>query len=180
MKKFYSPKDLVNAGITICFLVLAAVSFRVGFQPGILIAKGSWQFTKTMILMFPGAFILIGLFDAWLDRSVVEKHLGETGGFAGYFWMLLLAFTVMAPLVVALPIAKSLTKKGARLQLVMGFLGFSTVSRIPMTIFEASYLGLPFTLVRFTVSLPLIVLTSELLGRWFRIKGDDESPAPLK
>jgi hypothetical protein len=44
------------------------------------LGRNSWEFTRTMILMFPGAFILIGLFEAWVDRSLVDKHLGGTGG----------------------------------------------------------------------------------------------------
>ena len=157
------------------FAVLIAVSYLFGYRPGMELGRNSWEFTRTMILMFPGAFILIGLFEAWVDRSLVDKHLGGTGGFIGYFWVLLLAFTVMAPMVIALPIAKSLSDKGARLQIVMGFLGFSTVCRIPMSVFEATYLGIPFTLVRFLVSLPLIIIFSEILGRWFSLPS---SPDP--
>ena len=159
--------SVVNLSLTGAFVLLVVASYIFRYQPGMDLGQGSWKFTRTMILMFPGAFILIGLFEAWIDRSVVEKHLGNTGGPLGYLWVLLLAFTMMAPLVVALPVARSLSNKGARLQIVMGFLGFSTVCRIPMTIFEATYLGVPFTLVRFLVSLPLIILTAELMGRWF-------------
>jgi hypothetical protein len=78
-------------------------------------------------------------------------------------------------MVIALPIAKSLSDKGARLQIVMGFLGFSTVCRIPMSVFEATYLGIPFTLVRFLVSLPLIIIFSEILGRWFSLPPSPDS-----
>ncbi len=159
--------DIVNLCLAAAFVVFVVASFVFGLQPGMKLGRISWDFTKTMILMFPGAFILIGLFEVWIDRSLVEKHLGETGGLLGYFWVLLLAFSVMAPMVIALPIAKSLSEKGARLQIVLGFLGFSTVCRIPMSVFEATYLGVPFTLVRFMVSLPLIIISSEILGRLF-------------
>ena len=167
-------KDTVNYVLAGAFAVLIALSYVFGYRPGMDLGRNSWEFTRTMILMFPAAFILIGLFEAWIDRSVVEKHLGDTSGLLGYFWVLLLAFTVMAPMIIALPIAKSLSDKGARLQVVMGFLGFSTVCRIPMSIFEATYLGIPFTLVRFLVSLPLIILSSELLGRIFSLPTADD------
>jgi len=88
-------------------------------------------------------------------------------GLMGYFWVILLSCTIMAPLIVALPIAHSLSKKGARLQLVIAFLSASTICRIPMTVFEATYLGIPFTVVRLIVSLPLVIIFSELIGRFF-------------
>ena len=171
--------DIVNLCLAAVFIVLVLLSFIFGWHSGMKLGRISWDFARTMVLMFPGAFILIGLFEAWIDRSLVEKHLGETGGPMGYFWVLLLAFTVMAPMVIALPIAKSLSEKGARLQIVLGFLGFSTVCRIPMSIFEATYMGVPFTLVRFMVSLPLIIVGSEILGRLFSLSpaanGDAET-----
>lgn len=165
----------INIIVFAVFLGFVALSSVLHFQPGIKMGLGSWQFMKTMLLMFPGAFILIGLFEVWIDPSMVEKHLGETGGLAGYFWMIALACTMMAPLVVALPVAKSLSDKGARLQLVLVFLGASSVFRIPMAVFEATYLGLPFTLVRLLVSLPLIILFAELIGKWFGGKLPDSN-----
>jgi uncharacterized membrane protein YraQ (UPF0718 family) len=165
---------MANLAVAGAFAAVVAASYVFGYRPGMELGRNSWAFTKTMILMFPGAFILIGLFEAWIDRAMVEKHLGDTSGFLGYFWVLLLAFTVMAPMIIALPIAKSLSEKGARLQVVMGFLGFSTVCRIPMSIFEATYLGIPFSLVRFAVSLPLIIISSEILGRLFVLPAVEE------
>jgi len=169
-------KSVVNLLLFGLFALFVAVSALFGYEPGIDMGWGSWRFLKTMLLMFPGAFILIGLFDAWVDRSIVERHLGDRSGILGYFWMIVLATSVMAPLVVALPIARSLSDKGARLSLVLTFLGASTVFRIPMSVFEAGYLGLPFTLVRLGVSLPLIIIFAELIGRSFR----DIEPAPIQ
>jgi len=47
----------------------------------------------------------------------------------------------------------------------------AAVCRIPMTVFEASFLGLKFTLIRYAVSLPLVILTSVALGRYLQAKG---------
>lgn len=46
--------------------------------------------------MLGAAFILIGLFEVWIDRSVVEGHLGNQSGLLGYFSIILLASTVTA------------------------------------------------------------------------------------
>jgi len=40
-----------------------------------------------------------------------------------------------------------------------------------MTVFEASFMGVKFTVIRLLVSLPLIILSSVLLGRYLKKKG---------
>jgi uncharacterized membrane protein YraQ (UPF0718 family) len=157
----------VYLGIGVLFAIFVCVSYIADYSPGIQIARNSGHFLRSMIMLFPAAFILIGLFEVWIDRSVVERHLGSKSGLLGYFWVILLACTVLAPMIVALPIANSLSKKGARLQLMIGFISASTICRIPMTIFEASYLGIPFSVVRLLVSIPLVIIFSELIGKMF-------------
>lgn len=161
-------------GIGVVFAIFVAVSYIINYTVGIEIGKNSWHFLRSMLLLFPAAFILIGLFDVWIDRSVVERHLGSQSGLLGYFWVILLATTVLAPMIVALPIAHSLSKKGAKLQLLIAFISASTICRIPMAIFEASYLGIPFSAVRLLVSIPLVIIFSEIIGRIF---SNEELPA---
>jgi hypothetical protein len=69
-------------------------------------------------------------------------------------------------LYVAFPVAAALQRKGARLSFLFTYIGASGVCRIPMTLFEASFLGIEFTLIRYAVAVPLIVLSSELLGQY--------------
>ena len=69
------------------------------------------------------------------------------------------------------PVAASLRGQGARLGLVLAYLGLAGVCRVPMALFEASFLGPAFTVVRFAVSLPLVILVSELLGAWLERRG---------
>jgi hypothetical protein len=40
-----------------------------------------------------------------------------------------------------------------------------------MTIFEASFLGIKFTAIRWLVSLPLVIITSILLGNYLTRRG---------
>ncbi|MCK5784976.1 MAG: hypothetical protein KAH54_00310, partial [Candidatus Sabulitectum sp.] len=46
------------------------------------------------------------------------------------------------------------------------YVGFAAVCRIPMIIFEASFMGVKFTMVRLLVSIPLVVISSVFLGRY--------------
>ena len=147
------------------FAIYSGVSFIFGWQVGMSMGSSFWSFFKSMAILFPPAFVLIGLFEVWVDREMVERHLGVGSGIRAYLYAILLACTIMAPLIIALPIAVSLSKKGARNSIVLCFISASTICRIPMTVFEATYVGLPFSIVRLVVSLPLVVLTSHVVGK---------------
>ncbi len=157
-------KILASAG----YFVFVAISLAMGFQPGEQIGKNFVTFLVDMITIVPLAFILIGLFQVWVKKETVEKHLGENAGMMGYVWMILLAGTTVGGLYVAFPVAYSLYSKGARLAVIFTYIGASAVCRIPMTLFEASFMGGRFTLVRLLVSLPLVILSSVVLGSWLQ------------
>ncbi len=148
------------------YAVFIGFSFALGFEPGEEIGKNFWEFSRTMLLMLPGIFLLVGLFEVWVKRETVERHLGESSGVRGYIWAIFLAGTTFGPLYVALPLACTLSQKGAKLSVLLTYISASAVCRIPMTGFEASFLGIKFTLIRLFVSLPLVVGTSMLLGKY--------------
>jgi uncharacterized membrane protein YraQ (UPF0718 family) len=154
-------------GLTAAFLLFVGISWSAGRTPGREMGESFLSFLGNMLRVLPCVFILIGLFDVWVKRATVEKHLGHGAGVVSYVWALLLAGTAVGGLHVAFPIAHALHTKGARLGVVLAYLAGAAICRVPMTLFEASYLGWAFTLVRFAVSLPLVVGTSALLGAWF-------------
>jgi len=142
------------------------VSWIFGFSPGIEIANNFRSFSIEMLKILPCAFILIGLFEAWVKKETVERHFGEESGIRGYIWGILLAGTTVGGLYVAFPVAYSLYSKGAKLSVIFTYLGASAICRIPMAIFEASFLGIKFTAIRLLVSLPLVIVASILLGNY--------------
>ncbi len=119
-----------------------------------------------MLKLLPCVFILIGLFEVWIKKEVIEKHLGKDSGVLSYVWALLLAGPIAGGLLPAFPIAYSLFHKGARLSIVFTFIGAAAVCRIPMTLFEASFLGIKFSLIRLAISIPLVILSSIWLGNY--------------
>lgn len=135
------------------------------FQPGIIIEENFFDFLISLIGIVPAAFILISLFEVWVKRETVEKHLGEKSPVKGIIWAIILAGTVIGGLYVALPISAALYRKGARADVIFTFLFSATICRIPMTLFEANILGIKFTLIRFAVSLPLVVISSIIMGK---------------
>jgi uncharacterized membrane protein YraQ (UPF0718 family) len=149
------------------FVFFTVVSMVTGFPPGKAIGDHFLSFFLEMLKVLPCVFILIGLFDVWVKVATVEKHLGRDSGFISYLWAVLLAGTTVGGLHVAIPVAHALHVKKAKLGVVIAFLSAAGICRVPMTLFEASFLGWRFTCVRFIVSLPLVILSSALLGCWF-------------
>jgi uncharacterized membrane protein YraQ (UPF0718 family) len=148
-----------------CFIIFSLIA---GYQPGKDIGTNFLSFTRSMLMILPGAFILIGLFQVWISRERVEKHLGEESSVMGFLWVLLLAGTTVGGLYIAFPVAYALYEKGAKTQIVLAYVGFAAVCRIPMMIFEASFLGVKFTVIRLMVSVPLVVVSSVFLGRYLK------------
>lgn len=159
-------KNKSKSILLIIYFLFIIFSFILGFNPGKEIGANFLAFFLSMVKVLPCAFILIGLFEVWIKRETVEKHFGEQSGFKGYLWGVLLASTSVGGLYVAFPVAYSLYKKGAKLSVIFTYISASGICRIPMTIFEASFIGIKFTIIRFLVSLPLVILSSILLGNY--------------
>ena len=158
-------KRLIQPAMVTIYAIFIIVSLLIGYQPGKVIGANFLSFALSMLQVLPAAFILIGLFEVWVKKETIQKHLGEGSRLKAYFWILLLAGTTVGGMYVAFPVSASLYKKGAKTSVVIAYLTAAAIFRIPMAIFEASFLGLKFTMIRFAVSLPLIVISSELLGR---------------
>jgi len=46
------------------------------------------------------------------------------------------------------------------------YIGAAAICRVPMALFEISFMGVKFTTIRLLVSLPLVIITSILLGNY--------------
>ena len=160
--------SIVRIAILSVYAIFIPLSWIFGFCPGREISQIFASFSLDMLKILPCAFILIGLFEIWVKKETVEKHFGEKSGVRGYLWGILLASTTVGGLYVAFPIACTLYSKGAKLSVIFTYIGASAICRVPMTIFEASFLGVKFTAIRLLVSIPLMVITSMLLGDYLR------------
>ena len=170
-------KKILKISLIVIYFLFIGISPIFHFESGETIGKNFLTFALSMLKIVPVAFILIGLFEVWIKRETIEKHLGEDSSWIGFFWAIVLSSTTAGGLYVAFPIAAVLYKKGAKLSIIFTYLGAVSVCRIPMTIFEASFLGIKFTLVRLLVSLPLIIISSIIMGRFltntrFEISGN--------
>lgn len=164
-------EKLINIVMIAGFIIFIVVSIIYGIPFGKSVFGNFNQFALDMIKIVPCAFLLIGLFEVWIKKETVEKHLGEDSGLMRYIWAILLAGTTVGGLYVAFPVAYTLYKKGAEPSMIFTYIGASGIFRIPMTVFEISFLGIKFTVIRLIISLPLTVLFSILLGRYMKRKG---------
>lgn len=123
-------------------------------------------FARDMGLLLPPAFVLIGLFDVWVSRESIENNFGNKSGFKKYIYAILLAATTVGGTFVAFPVANTLYHKGANYSSIFTYVTAASLVMIPMSIMEASILGIKFTAIRIGVSLPLVIISSIILGNF--------------
>jgi uncharacterized membrane protein YraQ (UPF0718 family) len=162
MVKFFKKYFLI-----IVYIIFLIGSFVLDFEKGKEVGWNLYLFAIDMLKVIPCSFILIGLFEVWIKKETVEKHLGKNLDFKSYIWAIILASTTVGGIIMALPIAHSLLKKGASPAIVFTYIGAAAVYRVPMTIFEISLIGIKFSLIRLIISLPLIIILAVFLERIF-------------
>ncbi len=129
---------------------------------------------KEMLSVLPPIFVLLGLLDVWVDRATMMKYTGKGSGFKGVLIAFLLGSAAAGPLYAAFPFAAVMLKKGSSLMNVLIFIGAWSTTKIPLLAFEASSMGLMFTLLRLGLSLVGIPLIAFVTDRVLGQKGIDE------
>ena len=145
------------------FAGFIGLSYFTEFQLGIDLGNNFYIFAKDMVLILPPAFILIGLFDVWASKESIEKSFGKHSGLLKYVYAIALAATTVGGTFVAFPVANSLYHKGADYDSIITYVTAASLFMIPMSIMEASILGIEFTLLRLGLSIPLIIISANLL-----------------
>ena len=167
-------KHLKNYVWIILFIIFSIASYFLGFRPGVVIYSNFNQFFIEMVSFIPFLFILIGLFDVWFPKEMLEKHIGKESGIKGIFLVILLAMLQAGPLYGAFPVAYILYKKGASVKNIFIYLGAFSSMKIPMLGIEMGYLGIKFTILRTLISLPLFILIGYMMekavGKNFEVK----------
>ncbi len=107
----------------------------------------SLDYLLEMALILPPVLILMGLFEVWVHKEFIERHLGIGSGIKGIFLAFFFGTLPTGPLYVAFPIASALLKKGARIMNVTIFLGAWAATKLPQVMVEIKFLGIEFTLL---------------------------------
>jgi len=154
--------------IIIAFVVFVSFSYYYKYNPGVSIFEDNfWSFIKEMILALPIMFVLVGLFDVWVSKEKVQKHIGETSGIKGIMLIMLLAFIQAGPLYAAFPVAYILWKKGTSARNIFIYLSSASIAKIPMLAFEIGFLGIKFSLLRIIISIPIFLILGITMGNYF-------------
>jgi uncharacterized membrane protein YraQ (UPF0718 family) len=138
---------------------LAFVAFALLFPLWRGKALDSMAFqTKTMLLVIPPIFMLLGLLDVWVPREKMIRYMGEDSGLKGAVLAFLLGSFAAGPLYGAFPFAAILMKKGASFRNILIFIGAWSTTKIPMLLFEMAALGKRFALSRLAIDIVGIVI----------------------
>ncbi|HYE10580.1 MAG TPA: permease [Patescibacteria group bacterium] len=158
------------------FLILLAVNISMMFINPVL-GKSSFSITKDnmleMLSVIPPIFILLGLLDVWVQKETMIKLMGEKSGLLGIGIAFFMGSAAAGPLYAAFPIAGILLKKGSKLSNVLIFIGAWSTTKIPMLLFEASSMGWEFTVTRFLINIPGILLIAFLIEKLLVQKDKD-------
>jgi len=113
---------------------------------------------RTMLLVVPPIFLLLGLMDVWVPRETMMKFMGPGSGIKGPLIAFAVGSAAAGPLYGAFPVAAILMKKGASFSNILIFIGAWSTTKIPMLLFEMKALGFRFALARLAIDIPGIIL----------------------
>jgi uncharacterized membrane protein YraQ (UPF0718 family) len=113
---------------------------------------------RTMLLVIPPIFVLLGLLDVWVPREQMMRFMGPGSGLKGGTLAFLLGSFAAGPLYGAFPVAAVLMKKGASFMNILIFIGAWSTTKVPMLLFECSALGTRFALSRLAIDIVGIIL----------------------
>ena len=125
----------------------------------------SLRFFYEMISILPAIVILIGLFAVFVPKQMVANYLGKASGLKGFLLSILLGALPTGPLYVAVPLAAAMRKKGARVANMIVFLTAWACIKLPQEMVELQFMGLKFTLLRFSLTAVAAVLMGLLTER---------------
>ena len=156
----------LNSILLLLFGLFIGLSYILPLEEGKECAVSFGKVSIQMLKILPFAFVIIALIEVWVDDKTIIKYLGKESGTIAYLWIFLLASISIGGIYTALPLSQTLEKKGASLPIIFTYLGLVGVVRIPMTIFEISFLGIPFTIARLMVCIPVFLVFGILIGKY--------------
>ncbi|HEY3365922.1 MAG TPA: permease [Symbiobacteriaceae bacterium] len=150
------------AAIVAADLILSLLRPAMGWAA----AVNSARFVGDILEIVPMVMILMGLFDAWVPRKLVEENIGPRSGLRGMLLAIVLGTAAAGPIYAAFPVALSLRQKGARLANIGIFLGTWAAIKIPMILLESNFIGMKFALVRLILTIPGVIGVGLLMERF--------------
>ena len=123
------------------------------------------NYLREMILIIPPVFVLMGLLEVWVPKEKIRMLIGSGSGLKGYLFSFLMGTLPTGPLYIAFPMAGALVNKGASISNIVIFLGAWAAIKIPQLIVETEFLGVPFTALRFALTLTAVIIIGFVMER---------------
>ncbi|MDK2809243.1 MAG: hypothetical protein PWP24_1981 [Clostridiales bacterium] len=166
MSMFKSKMFYISIAMLLLLFVLDAFSIELGVTKTDLGASlglsalhsAFFQFVS-MLKIVPPIFLMIGLLDIWVPRETMIRLMGEKSGIIGVLIALFIGTMSAGPLVAAFPVAQIMLKKGAKYSNVLFFLCVWASAKLPILFFQATELG-----IKYTVVTNLVLLLVYLIG----------------
>jgi len=165
----YLIRNKISLLLITGFAAFTAVSYFYDLKSGKQIFTTRFiPFGREMLLFLPAMFILIGLVDTWVSKEKVQTLIGEGSGIRGNLLIILLATFQAGPPYAAFPTTYLLWKKGASVRNIFLYLGAFSTIKLPLLVFEVTFLGWKFSVIRTLVTLPVIFVLSFIMEKSVR------------
>jgi uncharacterized membrane protein YraQ (UPF0718 family) len=119
-----------------------------------------------MLMVLPPIMLILGLVDIWVPSKVLMKYMGDDSGFTGVLIAILVGSLAAGPMYAAFPFTAVLMKKGVRFSNVIIFMNAWCVTKVSTLLFEFSALGYAFTIARFVIDLPGVIIMGYLVEKF--------------
>lgn len=143
-----------NKFLVLSIILLITISF-IDIKLTYTAFENTWGQIISMLMIVPPIFVLIGLFDVWVDRETVIKLMGENSGFKGLALAFFLGAFSAGPTLAAFPLALIMIKKGARYSNVLFFLMVWSSLKLPIVFYQITTIGLKFSSI---INLTMLVV----------------------
>lgn len=169
-KSIFKSKTLyVALGLIAILFILDILGIKLGTtitdensSLGLSALESSGFQFLSMLKIVPPIFLLIGLLDVWVPRETMIKLMGDKSGMIGIAIAFLMGTLTAGPLVAAFPVAMIMLKKGARYANVLFFLMIWASSKLPIIFFQATTLGLTYTIIS-NITLIIVYLIGSII-----------------
>lgn len=163
LMKLFMKKNRFIIIAVLGFIVLAIVDFSLSVKA----LEHSFDSLLSMLLVIPPIFVLIGLFDVWVEKETMIKLMGENSGAKGMIIAFFVAAFSAGPTIAAFPIAAMMLKKGAKYTNVLFFVMVWSSLKLPIVIFQITTIGLQLTLIINITMLAVFVLGAIVANKVF-------------
>ncbi|MEG0295322.1 MAG: permease [Clostridium sp.] len=150
-------------------IIITFINHTIGFK----IFESASDNLIQMLQVLPPIMILLGLVDIWVPKEILMKYMGDNSGITGIIISILIGSIAAGPMYAAFPFTLVLLRKNVKFSNIIIFMNAWCVTKISTLLFEISALGFEFTMARFIINLPGIIIMG-LLINWLLSKKDLE------